>query len=415
MPNEFFAELIENIKKANPSKNSIGRLKQELCKKYHIAQPPTDIEILTNADEKDLSVLKKLLLTKPTRTISGVAVIALMTKPFPCPHGKCIYCPGGVKSALGNVPQSYTGHEPATLRAIRANYDPYIIVFNRLEQYIVAGHSPEKIEMIIMGGTFLSFPKKYQEDFITYSYKALNDFSREFYPCGKFDFVKFKKFFELPGKVGDEKRTVKIQKKILKLKKKSTLEKEKLRNEKAKTRCVALCIETRPDWCKHKHINEMLRFGATRVELGVQNLSEKILKEINRGHTVADIIEATQLMKDALLKVGYHMMPGLPGVSREQDIDNFRQLFSNPDFKPDALKIYPCMVFKGTKLYTMWKKGWYKPLTTDEAADIISEAKRFVPKYCRIMRVNRDIPTKISSIHTIEISAGIFANTLSRM
>jgi elongator complex protein 3 len=204
----------------------------------------------------------------------------------------------------------------------------------------------------------------------------------------------------MPGEMKDDARVKRIQERILKLKEDFDLEKEQKRNETAKIRCVAMCLETRPDFCFEKEIDEMLKLGGTRVELGVQTVYEDILRKIKRGHTVKDAVKATQLMKDSFLKVGYHMMPGLPGSSPAKDIKMFKELFSNPDFMPDALKIYPCMVIEGTELYDLWKAKKYKPLTTAVAAKMLVEIKKNIPKYCRIMRVQRDIPTTM-------ISAGV--------
>lgn len=390
----FFTEIIGILKEKELSKDEISKLKIKLCTKHGLKSIPTDFEILLNAKPEDLIYLKTLR-TKPTRTVSGVAVVAIMTKPANCPHGRCSYCPGGINSVFGDMPQSYTGKEPATMRGLRNKYDPYLQVFNRLEQYIVLGHDIDKVELILMGGTFPSFSQSYQKDFVKYSFKAMNDFSKMFFNNG-FKFQEFKEFFELPGEVGSAKRTESIQNKLKGLKGKSKLKLEQRSNEKAKVRCVAMCIETRPDYCKQSHINKMLRFGATRVELGVQSLDNKVLEKTKRGHDVEASIKATQLMKDSLLKVGYHMMPGLPLTNVKQDLEMLKELFSNPDFKPDALKIYPCMVMPGTELYEDYKKGDYNPLTTKEAAKLIADFKRYVPKYCRIMRVQRDIPSYVA-------------------
>lgn len=397
MTQAFYKEIIEILKKRKLNKQELTRLKIKLCNKYKIKKIPTDIKILTHASKNDLKRLRTKLLIKPSRTISGVAVVAIMTKPIKCPHGKCVYCPGGPQSFFGDVPQSYTGKEPASMRAVRAKYDPYFQVFNRLEQYIVLGHNPEKVEMIVMGGTFPSFSKRYQNEFVGYAFKGMNDFSKKFYHDGRFDFVKFKEFFGLPGKVGDEKRINAIHNKLKRIKKRLILKEELKNNEKAKIRCVALCIETRPDYCKEKHINQMLKLGTTRVELGLQTIYDRVLNRIERGHSVEDSIKATQLLKDSFLKVGYHIMPGLPGSSFKDDIHMFRELFENQDFRPDALKIYPCMVMPGTALYNQWKQGWYKPLTTMRAAKLIAQVKKFIPEYCRVMRVQRDIPSHLAS------------------
>ncbi|MBI2141896.1 tRNA uridine(34) 5-carboxymethylaminomethyl modification radical SAM/GNAT enzyme Elp3 [Candidatus Woesearchaeota archaeon] len=406
----FYAEIISSLKSRQFETGELAKLKIKLCKKYGLKKIPTDIEILLNAQQDDLKDIK--LITKPTRTISGVAVVALMSAPLSCPHGRCTFCPGGPGSVFGDTPQSYTGKEPSTMRAIRAGYDPYLIVFNRLEQYAVTGHNFDKVEVVVQGGTFPSYDESYQELFINNAFKAMNDFSEMFFDSSGLNYIKFKQFFELPGDIRSPERTKRIQGKILQIKNKNigfsnndrsnsnntgALESEQLRNETAKTRCVALCIETKPDFSKEEHISDMLKLGTTRVELGVQTLHDEILARTNRGHTIKDTIEATQLLKDSFLKAGYHMMPGLPGSDREKDIDAFRELFENQDYKPDNLKIYPCMVMPGTELYEEWKKGEYKPLTTKEAAEIIVEGKKSMPEYCRVMRVQRDIPTYVTS------------------
>ena len=394
---QLFQELISIIIKENPSKRQLNTLKNKLCSKYKIKQPPTDIQILLHSTPEQAEKLK--LITKPTRTISGVAVVAVMSYPFSCPHGKCLMCPGGPASVFGDVPQSYTGKEPATMRALRNKFDPYFQVMNRLEHYIVMGQSPEKVELIIMGGTFPSFNKKYQENFIKNCFKAMNDFSELFYKKGKLDFTVFKKFFELPGKVDDPVRAKNIHTKFkkLKLKSKKSLESEQKRNENSNIRCVGLTLETRPDYAKLKQGNEMLKLGCTRVELGVQSVYDSALKKIQRGHSVRDTIESFAILKDLGFKINAHYMLGLPGVSRKKDLEGLRELFSNSDFKPDMLKLYPCMVVEGTKLYDLWKKKKYKPLTTKQAGEIIAEAKRFIPGYLRIMRIQRDIPSYMTA------------------
>jgi len=391
---EYFNEIIGILKKKTLSKQEISNLKTRLCRKYKI-DIPTDIRILLSADAKDRKLLKHLI-TKPTRTISGVAVCAIMTKPIKCPHGKCAICPGGPGSIFGNMPQSYTGKEPAARRAIRNNFDPYLQVMNRLEQYIMTGHVPDKLELIIMGGTFPSFKKTYQDYFTKYALKAMNDFSKMFFRNDNLNLENFKKFFEMPGNFQDDARVKRIQNKLIKLKNKTTLEKEQKRNENSKIRCVGLTIETRPDFAKQKHANQMLRLGATRVELGVQTAYDNILEKIERGHTVKDSIDATKTLKNLGFKINYHMMIGLPGSGRKKDINSFKKIFSDQSFRPDMLKIYPCMVLKGTKLYELWKDKKYIPTTTEEAVGIITEIKRFVPLYVRIMRVQRDIPTYLT-------------------
>jgi len=392
----YIEELKKYIKEHRPSKSQIAKKKIKLCSKYKLKHIPTDIEVLLNAKASELNVLKKYLQTKPTRSLSGVSVIAIMSKPHKCPHGKCMICPGGIDSPFGRMPQSYTGKEPATRRAIRNNYDPYLQVINRLEQYIASGHMPEKIELITMGGTFISTAKKYRDDFIMYSFKAMNDFSRIFFNKGKLDILKFRDFFELPGDIKDTAREKSIQARVLALKGTSSIEKEQRLNEKSTVKCVGLTIETRSDYATQKYANEMLRLGTTRVEIGVQSVYDESLKKIERGHTVEDNIEAIRTLKDMGFKINAHYMPGL-FVTRSRDLAGMKQLFLDPDYRPDMLKIYPCMVVKGTKLYNMWKNGKYSPISTKQAVSLIAEFKISVPKYCRIMRVQRDIPTYMTS------------------
>jgi len=386
----FFNDIIRLVKSGSLSKDQITRAKIRLCKAHGVKRIPTDIEIMLHAKKEDVPLLNKSLKTKPMRTQSGVAVCAIMSKPFRCPHGSCLMCPS--RTAKG-VPQSYTGREPATMRAMRNNFDPYLQVFNRLEQYAVLGHSPEKIEMIVMGGTFPSFPKKYQEDFVKFAFKAMNDFSDLFYRNGGFDIIKFREFFELPGQVASGKRTKSIQGRLLKLKGRTTLQKEHSRNEKSRIKCVGLTIETRSDYGRLEQGNEMLRLGCTRVELGIQSVYDDVLASIERGHGTRENIEAIEILRDLGFKLNFHYMIGLPGSSMERDLLGFRQMFSNPMYRPDMLKIYPCLVVRESRLYNLYKNGKFKPITTAQAAKLIAEMKQFVPPYCRIMRVQRDIPT----------------------
>ncbi len=391
----FYSALVEAIRKEKPK--DATNIKIRLSRKYGLKKIPSNIEVFLNSSERELKGLK--LVTKPTRTLSGVATISIMTAPAKCPHGKCTFCPGGIGSRFGDVPQSYTGKEPATMRAIRNNFDAYLQVFSRLEQYSVLGQAFDKIELIIQGGTFPSMDKDYQDSFAADAYRAMNDFSKEFFANGRLNLRKFKAFFELPGHYRDEERLMSVKKKILLLKNKAkaTLEAEQKRNENAKIRCIGLTVETKPDWGFLKEGNQLLKLGCTRVELGVQSVYDLPLKLTNRGHDVTDTIKSIRTLKDLGLKINAHCMLGLPGVEREKEAEGLRQLFSNPCFKPDMLKIYPLLVMEGTPIYSQWKKGQYKPITTEEAAEIIAEAKRFFPKWVRIMRINRDIPSYVAS------------------
>lgn len=281
---------------------------------------------------------------KPTRTISGVAPLAVMLPPRKCKHGACVYCP------TLNAPQSYTPESPAVLRAAKLDYDAKKQVKTRLEAFESMGHPTDKIELIIMGGTFLQYDRKFQFQFVKECYDALNG------------------------------------------KKSRGLDEAKRINETSKHRCVALCIETRPDWCNERQIEDMLEWGTTRVELGVQIVDDKIYKKVNRGHKVKDVVDATRNLKNAGFKIGYHLMPGLPGSNLKKDLKMFKKIFSNSKFKPDQIKIYPCQVLKGSGLEKWYYQGRYKPYTKDEVAKLIIEILKFVPRYCRAMRIMREIP-----------------------
>ncbi len=292
---------------------------------------------------------------RPSRVLSGVTVVAVMTAPHACPHGKCAYCPGGPD--LG-TPQSYYGEEPALMRALMVNYDPYEQVRVRLRQYEALGYRPSKVDVIIMGGTFTALPEWYQEWFITSVFEAFNR-----YPEGRVE--------PLPS-----------------------LREAHLRNETADIRVVGLTFETRPDHVSERTVSRMLYLGGTRVEIGVQSIYDEVLKVVERGHTVEDVVKATQMLKDSGFKIAYHIMPGLPGSSREMDLDMVKELFENDVFRPDMLKIYPTLVVKGTKLYEWWVEGKYDALDDDEAVELISEMYRYIPKWVRVMRIQRDLPAK---------------------
>ena len=393
---EYIDEFIHQIKQKNiESKSAITRLKTNLCKQFKIIRIPTNIQILINSTPEQLLFLKNKLQTKPSRSLSGVIPVAIMTSPHPCPHGKCAMCPGGIDSEYGDVPQSYTGAEPATMRAIRANYDSYLQVFNRLEQYIVLDHSIEKVDLIIMGGTFPARDKTYQNEFIKFAFKAMNDFSETFFENKILNLEKFKEFFHLPGNIGNEERTKLIHNKLLKLKENKTtnLTDEKQRNEKSIVRCIGMTIETRPDQASLEQANLMLEQGCTRIELGIQSVYEHALQAINRGHDTKTSIETIRRLKDLGFKLNFHIMPGIPTITKQQDIEVFEILFNDENYKPDMLKIYPLMVLPKTKIFEEYKQGKFTPLTTEEAAQIIAQGIKFIPKYCRIMRIQRDIPS----------------------
>jgi elongator complex protein 3 len=293
---------------------------------------------------------------KFARTISGVTPVAVMGKPMGCP-GKCIYCP-----TYSNSPQSYTPESPAVIRARKGNFEPGKQLESRIRMLKDMGHPADKIELIIMGGTFLAYPVEYQFNFIKECYDAMN------------------------GRPS------------------SSLEEAKKINETAAHRCIGLCIETRPDWCGENEIQRMLQFGTTRVELGVQMLDDAIYELVKRGHTVADVAKATRLLKKYGLKVYYHWMPGLPGSSPQHDIELSRLMFEDDRFKPDGLKLYPTLIIAGTELETWHRENRYTPYTIDEIVNTMIEIKKIVPGYVRISRVMRDIPTNFITGGTKDLS-----------
>ncbi len=282
---------------------------------------------------------------KPVRTISGVTPLTVVLKPKKCDHGTCIYCPGGE-----TTPQSYTDKSPAIMRALALDFDPIKQVENRLNVLEKMGHPTDKIELIILGGTFLQYSLDYQYDFVKKCFDALN---------------------------GKKSRDLRHAKEI---------------NETSQHRCVAMCIENRPDNCSDKDIERMLEFGATRVELGVQILDDKIYKKINRGHTVKDVIEATKRLKNAGFKVGYHIMPGLPYSNIKKDLRLFKKVFKDDKFRPDQLKIYPCQVIEESILEKTYKKIKYQPYSDIQIANLLVKMMYVIPEYCRLMRVMREIP-----------------------
>lgn len=305
---------------------------------------------------------EEILLSRKIRTQSGVAVVAVLTKSYPCP-GKCLYCP-----TEKNMPKSYLSNEPAVMRAIASKFDPYLQVWNRLRSLELNGHKTDKIELIVMGGTFSYLPKNYQRWFIAECFRACNDYG--------------------VYKVYKVKKSIKSLKKLDYL-----LLREQNRNEKTKHRIVGLTLETRPDYIDKNEILNFRKLGCTRVELGVQSIFDDVLKLSRRGHGVAATIKATRLLKDAGFKINYHIMPGLPGSNLKKDYEMFKELFNNPDFQPDMLKIYPTVVVKNSALHNFWKKSEYKPLTDKQFEKFILKVKNeIIPSYVRISRLIRDVP-----------------------
>jgi len=291
-------------------------------------------------------ILERILRKREIRTLSGVAVITVITKPYPCP-GKCIYCPGEK-----GMPKSYLSNEPAVMRAVGQKFDPYDQVKIRLQALKNNGHKTDKIELIVLGGSWSAYSKQYQTNFIKRCFDALN------------------------------KKTSR------------TLASAQKLNETADHRCVGLTLETRPDMINENEITRFRQLGCTRVELGVQSIYDDVLKLNKRGHDIAETIKATKLLKQAGFKIQYHIMPNLPGSTASRDLKMFKELFSNPDFQPDLLKIYPCVVTKDSVLYHWFKQNKYKPYSDKQLKNLLIKIKQTLPYYVRVTRLIRDIPSE---------------------
>jgi len=346
---EIIVYLIRNPK--TPRKK-ITNIKGRIGKKYKYDKVLKNATILNYATLEEKEIITQILKRRKTRTLSGVSVIAIMTKPLPCP-GTCIYCPGQDSQPGKKVAQSYTGQEPAAMRSIHNNYDPYLQVQSRIKDLESIGHTVDKIELIVMGGTFLSTDPEYQTEFVKGALEGIIEQKTE------------------------------------------SLDAAKILAEKSKRRVIGITIETRPDYCKEKDIDIMLKYGTTRVEIGIQTIYDDVYKLVKRAHTTKDSIEAIRIAKDAGLKINAHIMPNLPGSNYSQDIELFDELFSNSNYRPDMLKIYPTLVINGTELYNWWKEGKYSPYSDSELIDLIAKVKTNLPPYVRIQRIMRDIPATL--------------------
>ncbi|KAI9862898.1 MAG: Elongator subunit [Trichoglossum hirsutum] len=341
---------------SKPKKDiNLNTLRTQISKKHRLTSMPPLTAIIAAIPEHYKKYLLPKLIAKPIRTSSGIAVVAVMCKPHRCPHisytgNICVYCPGGPDSDFEYSTQSYTGYEPTSMRAIRARYDPYEQARGRVDQIKSLGHSVDKVEYIIMGGTFMSLPESYREGFIAQLHNALSGYQTE------------------------------------------NVDEAVEAGEMSTIKCVGITIETRPDYCLDTHLSSMLRYGCTRLEVGVQSLYEDVARDTNRGHTVAAVAETFKLAKDAGFKVVSHMMPDLPNVGMERDLDQFREYFENPAFRTDGLKIYPTLVIRGTGLYELWRTGRYKNYTPNALIDLVARILALVPPWTRIYRVQRDIP-----------------------
>jgi elongator complex protein 3 len=329
----------------NLSAKAIFKIVKDTASKYHLSTLPKNESIIEFLPDE--SLYRNVLMVRPAKTASGIAVITVMPKPFGCPQGRCIYCPGGIEF---NTPLSYIGTEPSTRSAQKFSYDPYRQVQSMLFQLHARGHDTGKVELVIVGGTFPFMPVEYQKDFSKSCFDALNE-----------------------------------------IKPSASLEEAIISNETAKNRCVGFTVETKPDYCKQQQIDLMLELGVTRIEIGVQSLRDEVYKAVNRGHTIKDVVESFQIGRDAGYKIVAHMMPGLPNSSPEKDIEDFQRLFQDSKFKPDMLKIYPTLVVKHTGLYKLYMQGKYHPYSDNDLMDVLFAVKKIVPPWMRIMRIQREI------------------------
>jgi elongator complex protein 3 len=356
----FFREIISRLFVEASSSGDVQRIKRRMTREWGRAAVPKNSEIFAAALAHERSALRPLLQVKPTRTLSGVAPVAVMTSPHPCPHGKCLPCPGGPDHPFRS-PQSYTGEEPAALRGRQHAFDPLLQVQARLRQFAELGHHTDKVELIVMGGTITARDPAYQEWFMKGCIRAMNEAGG--------------------GGSGEQGER--------------TFEELARAHESAPVRCVAVTFETRPDYCGQGEIDRMLGLGVTKVELGVQHLDEEILEMNRRGHGVAATVEANRLLRDAGLKVGFHVMPNLPGASLDDDRAMFARLFSDPLLRPDFLKIYPTLVTPGSEIEALFHRGEYAPYSEEEMVDLVAHAKSLLPEYVRLQRIQRDIPARL--------------------
>lgn len=354
---KVISEIIKELLAAQKLQKDVNlnSVKCQISSKYGLSSQPKIVDIIAAMPPEYKKVLLPKLKAKPVRTASGIAVVAVMCKPHRCPHinmtgNICVYCPGGPDSDFEYSTQSYTGYEPTSMRAIRARYDPFLQTRHRVEQLQQLGHSVDKVEFIVMGGTFMCLPEEYRDRFVRSLHDALSGHSS--------------------SSVAEAVRY----------------------SERARTKCIGITIETRPDYCLKRHLGDMLQYGCTRLEIGVQSVHEDVARDTNRGHTVRAVCESFQLAKDAGFKVVAHMMPNLPNVDWERDYDQFVELFENPAFRMDGLKIYPTLVIRGTGLYELWKTGRYRSYPPGFLVDLIARILALVPPWTRIYRVQRDIP-----------------------
>ena len=369
--------------KKNPtkfSKNDFAKLKNKVYKKYKIAKPFQSIELIERYEElkadwtlEENLFFQKILRKRWIRSLSWVTVISLLTKFFWCPW-KCIYCP-----TFEWLPKSYIPNEPAVQRAVMNNFDPIMQIHNRLRALEVTWHKIEKNDIRIIGGTWSVYPKEYQEMFIKAIYDAFNTYDD------------MKVYLEKTNFENDKFATFKL-KQWYKAKLANSLEEAKKINETSRLRVIWIAIETRPDWVNPEEIKRLRKYWVTRVEIWYQTTIDEINKLNKRWHWNKESIKATKLLKDAGFKVVVHMMPNLLWSTPELDKKALKEVFDNPDFRPDELKIYPMMVTDKSELTEVWKKWWFKAYDDETLINLTAELQMMIPEYVRLNRTYRDIP-----------------------
>lgn len=366
---------IQKILQESPQTfEELQKLKRQIAKETRTTMPSQrDLlsiyrSLLKSGEIKPSRTLEQILVLRSVRTISGVAPITVLVKPYPCP-AKCVYCP-----AEKNMPKSYLANEPAAARALLNNFDPYRQVITRLRTLYENGHPVDKLELIVKGGTWGSYPWPYDLWFITRCFEAANDF---------------------PGGNNHTEKDPSLSrqgylKPLLKKAEQRLLQSQE-KNEKTQCRFIGITLETRPDWIDLEKIRRMRLLGATRIEIGFQHSDDKIQKLTKREHTLQNTKAAAKLLRDVGFKVDFHTMPQLPGSTPKKDFKMYKTLFKDSGLRPDMIKIYPCVVIKSAELYQWWKQGKYTPYKDKDLIEMLISVKSgVIPPYVRISRLIRD-------------------------
>lgn len=399
-------EEIANLKK--PSQEDVLKVMQNFTDDKK--QPLSKSKILRAYNNlKDASKIKlpktkeknfyKNIRKKKIRTISGVTPVTVLTKPFPCP-GRCIFCPNDVR-----MPKSYLADEPGAQRAEANKFDPYYQTYNRLVAYNNIGHPTDKVELIVLGGTWSHYPEEYQIWFIKRCFDAMNDFDKDADPRALEVKAKSPINEELLKEIQGEFMKDTYNQVIAKALIKKTAEEQKetadwnelfkahKKNETAGSRCVGLVLETRPDEITEEELIRIRNYGGTKIQIGIQSLDDGVLKLNKRGHDSDTTRNAINLIRQAGFKIHVHWMPNLYGSSPEKDVEDFKKLFTDDSIKPDEIKVYPCSLIESAELMKYFKEGKWRPYNEEELNHVLMEVFKNIPRYCRITRVIRDIPS----------------------